>query len=316
MTEEQRDLLCRGLTRLGVPYTPEAVERLGLYCRRLLEKNQVMNLTAITDPADVMTLHFLDSAALLPTRALGGRKLIDVGTGAGFPGLVLRILDPTIRLTLLDSLGKRVEWLTELCRELDLPDVVLLKGRAEELSRRKTHREQYDVAVSRALAAMPMLAELCLPYVKPGGLFLAMKSNKTDEEIAGAEKIIQALGGEKPFVMDYLVPGTEVYHRVSDPSSLRDAQRVVSQLPNLETIHLVVNRVRPRLLRRQGATIDDAMDTAGLPLLGLVPEDAKVVLAASSGRPLAQMSQRGAAKAYENIARRLTGQQVPLMRIR
>ena len=103
---------------------------------------------------------------------------------------------------------------------------------------------------------------------------------------------------------------------VSDPSSLRDAQRVVSQLPNLETIHLVVNRVRPRLLRRQGATIDDAMDTAGLPLLGLVPEDAKVVLAASSGRPLAQMSQRGAAKAYENIARRLTGQQVPLMRIR
>lgn len=87
MTEEQRDLLCRGLTRLGVPYTPEAVERLGLYCRRLLEKNQVMNLTAITDPADVMTLHFLDSAALLPTRALGGRKLIDVGTGAGFPGL-------------------------------------------------------------------------------------------------------------------------------------------------------------------------------------------------------------------------------------
>lgn len=107
-----------------------------------------MNLTAITDPADVMTLHFLDSAALLPTRALGGRKLIDVGTGAGFPGLVLRILDPTIRLTLLDSLGKRVEWLTELCRELDLPDVVLLKGRAEELSRRKTHREQYDVAVS------------------------------------------------------------------------------------------------------------------------------------------------------------------------
>ena len=214
MTEEQRDLLCRGLTRLGVPYTPEAVERLGLYCRRLLEKNQVMNLTAITDPADVMTLHCLDSAALLPTRALGGRKLIDVGTGAGFPGLVLRILDPTIRLTLLDSLGKRVEWLTELCRELDLPDVVLLNGRAVELSRRKTHREQYDVAVSRALAAMPMLAELCLPYVKPGGLFLAMKSNKTDEEIAGAEKIIQALGGEKPFVMDYLVPGTEVYHRV------------------------------------------------------------------------------------------------------
>lgn len=171
MTEEQRDLLCRGLTRLGVPYTPEAVERLGLYCRRLLEKNQVMNLTAITDPADVMTLHFLDSAALLPTRALGGRKLIDVGTGAGFPGLVLRILDPTIRLTLLDSLGKRVEWLTELCRELDLPDVVLLKGRAEELSRRKTHREQYDVASPGLWPPCPCWRSCACPMSSPAASF-------------------------------------------------------------------------------------------------------------------------------------------------
>ena len=103
---------------------------------------------------------------------------------------------------------------------------------------------------------------------------------------------------------------------VSEPSSLRDAQRVVAQLAGLETVHLVVNRVRPRLLRRQGATIDDAMDTAGLPLLGLVPEDAKVVLAAASGRPLAQFARRGAVRAYANIARRLLGEQVPLMRIR
>ena len=104
---------------------------------------------------------------------------------------------------------------------------------------------------------------------------------------------------------------------VSDPSSLRDAQRVVTQLSQLETIHLVVNRVRPRLLRRQNTTIDDAMDTAGLPLLGLVPEDPKVVLAATEGRPLAQLgARRGAVRAYENIARRLTGQPVPLMGLR
>ena len=103
---------------------------------------------------------------------------------------------------------------------------------------------------------------------------------------------------------------------VSDPSSLRDAQRVVSQLGRIETAHLVVNRVRPRLLRRQGVTIDDAMDTAGLPLLGLVPEDANVILAASSGQPVAQFTQRGAAQAYGNIARRLLGQTVPLLRIR
>lgn len=173
-----------------------------------------MNLTAITDPAEVISRHFLDSAALLPSRALAGKKVIDVGTGAGFPGLVLRILDQSIRLTLLDSLGKRMDWLDQVCQELGLHDVVLIKGRAEELSRRKTHRENYDAAVSRALASMPVLSELCLPYVKTGGLFLAMKSNKTDEEIAAAEGIIHALGGAKPFVMDYLLPGTEVYHRI------------------------------------------------------------------------------------------------------
>lgn len=214
MTEEQRSRLTAGLARLGLSPTEEAVDKLALYCDRLLEKNQVMNLTAITDPADVITLHFLDSAALLPTKALGGKKIIDVGTGGGFPGLVLKILDPTIRLTLLDSLGKRIDWLSELCQELELHDVVLIKGRAEELSHRKAYRDQYDAAVSRALASMPMLSELCMPYVKAGGLFLAMKSNKTDEEIDAAREIIHTLGGEKPFVMDYLVPGTEVYHRI------------------------------------------------------------------------------------------------------
>lgn len=214
MTEQALEILRQGLDRLGLTYPPDAVERLALYGDRLLEKNQVMNLTAITDPCQVARLHFLDSACLLPSKALHGRKVIDVGTGGGFPGLVLKILDPSIRLTLLDSLGKRIDWLQEVCEELGLHDVVCLKGRAEETARQKTHREQYDVAVSRALASMPMLAELCIPYVKPGGLFLAMKSNKTDEEIEAAEPIIQTLGGDKPFVMDYQVPGTDIWHRI------------------------------------------------------------------------------------------------------
>ena len=174
-------ILKEGLTQLGLD--TGSIPALTEFSRRLLEKNRVMNLTAITEPADVARLHLLDCACLLTAADFRGKQVVDVGTGAGFPGMPLRLLEPDFDLTLLDSLGKRVEWLTELCRELDLPDVVLLKGRAEELSRRKTHREQYDVAVSRALAAMPMLAELCLPYVKPGGLFLAMKSNKTDEEM-------------------------------------------------------------------------------------------------------------------------------------
>ena len=207
--------IASGLTALGLTPPDGAAARLAEYGRLLLEQNQVMNLTAITEPDQVADLHFLDSAALLTLgEDLRGKRLIDVGTGAGFPGLPLRILEPSLQLTLLDSLGKRIDWLTELCQELDLPDVVLHKGRAEELSRRKEHREQYDVAVSRAVAPMAMLAELCLPYVKPGGVFLAMKSNKTDEEIQEAEERILALGGEKPFVMDYLLPGTEVYHRI------------------------------------------------------------------------------------------------------
>lgn len=214
MTEELKKTLAEGLTRLGLSPTQGQIDQLALYCDRLLEKNQVMNLTAITDPADVVTLHFLDSAALLPSKALTGKKVIDVGTGGGFPGLVLKILDPTIQLTLLDTLGKRMDWLEEVSGELGLTGVTFIKGRAEEVSHKKEFRDSYDMAVSRALASMPMLAELCLPYVKVGGLFMAMKSNKTDEEIETAEKIIHTLGGDKPFVMDYKLPNTDVFHRI------------------------------------------------------------------------------------------------------
>ena len=214
MTEEQKGILGEGLRTMGLAPDGTTLDRLSLYCDRLLEKNRVMNLTAVTDPAEVVRVHFWDSAALLPSRTLAGRRVVDVGTGAGFPGLVLRILDPTIRLTLLDSLGKRVAWLEELCRELDLPDVTCVKGRAEELGRDPAWRDRFDVAVSRALASMPVLAELCLPLVRPGGLFLAMKSNKTDEEIDAARDVVARLGGEPPFVMDYRLPETDVYHRI------------------------------------------------------------------------------------------------------
>ncbi|MFR6378787.1 MAG: 16S rRNA (guanine(527)-N(7))-methyltransferase RsmG [Evtepia sp.] len=145
MTEQALEILRQGLDRLGLTYPPDAVERLALYGDRLLEKNQVMNLTAITDPCEVARLHFLDSASLLPSKTLHGRKVIDVGTGGGFPGLVLVILDPSIRLTLLDSLGKRIDWLQEVCEELGLHDVVCLKGRAEETARQKNPPGQYDV---------------------------------------------------------------------------------------------------------------------------------------------------------------------------
>ena len=202
MSPELTETLAAGLTALGLSPAPAALDQLGRYCDLLLEKNQVMNLTAVTEPAQVVRRHFLDSAALLPTRALQGKTVVDVGTGAGFPGLVLAILDPSAHITLLDSQGKRLDWLAEVVGELGLDNVTILQGRAEELG------------LDKAVAALPVLAELCLPLVKPGGLFLAMKSNKTDEEIEAAAPIIQTLGGEPPFVMDYRLPGSEAYQRI------------------------------------------------------------------------------------------------------
>ena len=154
----------------------EGIPALVRYGDLLIETNKVMNLTAITDPEDVATLHFLDSAALLTLESFSGKSVVDVGTGAGFPGLPLRVLEPSIRLTLLDSLNKRIQFLETVCRELDLPDVACVHARAEEFA--AEHRETFDLAVSRAVAALPVLCELCLPLVKPGGKFLAMKSGR------------------------------------------------------------------------------------------------------------------------------------------
>lgn len=201
-----RDLLTAGLTALNLSPPPQAVDQLLLYCDRLLQQNQVMNLTAITDPRQVAQLHFLDCAALFQFWSGKDASLIDVGTGAGFPGLVLKILEPSLKLTLLDSLGKRVDWLASLCRELGFEDVVCLHARAEELSHDPTYRDQFDGATSRAVAALPLLCELCMPYIKPGGVFLAMKGEKAQEETAHAARAIAALGGGTATLHHYALP--------------------------------------------------------------------------------------------------------------
>jgi len=318
-----RDILTAGLAELGLAAPPEALERLERYAALLLEKNQVMNLTAITEPEAVARLHFLDSAAVLaygradeeqwhavpygradegggrqwrpvphdraegetigpygggaqadgavgasgaryrttepkarpvgasgaryrttePTgetigpyakdagpgngdgtrqadgdgaRAggswLAGRAVLDVGTGAGFPGMVLKILEPSIRLTLLDSLGKRLDWLGEVCKALSL-DVRLVHARAEEQGLLPGWRDSFDVVTSRAVAALPALTELCLPFVRPGGQFIAMKS-VDDGELAAGQRAVGRLGGKVDRVADYPVPGAGVVHRL------------------------------------------------------------------------------------------------------
>lgn len=207
-------LIRTGLAQLGqaghVP--PNAPALLARYGEMLLEKNQVMNLTAITDPRDVAVLHLLDSLALTGLVGLEDRTVVDVGTGAGFPGVPLAIARPSARVTLLDSLGKRVDFLRESCRTLGLDNVECVHGRAEEFAGER--RETFDLAVSRAVAALPVLCELCLPLVKVGGAFWAMKSVDTEEEISASKTAVKVLGGRIQAVSDYTIPTTEVVHRV------------------------------------------------------------------------------------------------------
>lgn len=205
-----KELLCCGLTELGLD-TARA-DTLVRFADMLVQKNEVMNLTAITEPTAVAQLHLLDSAALTQFADLSGKKVVDVGTGAGFPGMPLRILQDDFDLTLLDSLGKRINWLSEVCAELKLQRVTCVHARAEEFA--AGNRESCDLAVSRAVASLNVLCELCLPLVKVGGRFLAMKSIESEEEIAAAKSAIRTLGGKIAAVEDYQIPTSEVHHRV------------------------------------------------------------------------------------------------------
>ena len=205
-----QELLAQGLRTYGLDESRS--ELLLRFAEALLEKNKVMNLTAITDPTDVAQLHLLDCAAVLTFADIKGKSLVDVGTGAGFPGMPLQIMEPTAKCTLLDSLGKRINFLQEVCDELSLSHTRCVHARAEEYAR--DHREQFDFATSRAVAALNVLCELALPMVKVGGAFLAMKSVDSDEELRQAKSAIAQLGGSVESVQDYTIPGTDVTHRL------------------------------------------------------------------------------------------------------
>ena len=203
-------ILREGLAALSLP--TDAAVPLMAFSAQLLETNKVMNLTAITEPEDVARLHLLDCAALLNITDFRGKRVVDVGTGAGFPGMPLRILEPDFDLTLLDSLGKRIAFLQRVCDEMGLQRVTCIHARAEEFAAK--HREQYDIATSRAVAALNVLCELTLPLVKVGGRFLAMKAVDSDDEIRTAKSAVAQLGGKVEDISDYTIPGTDITHRV------------------------------------------------------------------------------------------------------
>ena len=190
-----RRVLLSTLAECGIELEVLAVDRLCVYHDLLIERNREMNLTALTEPRDVALKHFADSLMLLRYAELpAGASIIDVGTGAGFPGLVLKIARPDIRLTLLDSLQKRLVFLDEVCDKLGLADVQTVHSRAEDGARTEL-RDSFDIAVARAVAPLNVLCEYCLPYVKESGRFLAMKGKSAAQELEEAQNAIDLLGG-------------------------------------------------------------------------------------------------------------------------
>lgn len=203
-------LIENGFRALDIPLDAQALERYRKYYVNLEETNKVMNLTAISGEEDVARLHFLDCAAILRFFALEGKSLIDVGTGAGFPGLALKVACPGLKLTLLDSLDKRINFLKDTCGKLGFDDVACIHARAEEAA--ADMRESFDFAASRAVARLNVLCELCLPFVKTGGYFIAMKGPDSAQELEEAKKAIGILGGKLEGVKEYAIPGADVSH--------------------------------------------------------------------------------------------------------
>lgn len=206
----QKEFLINSLSANGVACSDVQAEQLIHYYEMLVEKNKVMNLTAITEFEDVVQKHFVDSLVINRVIDLKSQKVIDVGTGAGFPGIPLKILYPDIQLTLLDSLNKRLLFLNEVISELGLKKIETVHARAEEGARMKNLREKYDVAVSRAVANLSTLVEYCLPFVSVGGTFISYKGDKASDEITAARHAISILGGSINIYDEFVLADSDI----------------------------------------------------------------------------------------------------------
>jgi 16S rRNA (guanine527-N7)-methyltransferase len=205
--------LIDGAKTLGIALTEEKVDKFILYKKLLKEWNQKINITSITDDIEIDIKHFIDSITPLKTDLFEKKlKVIDIGTGGGFPGIPLKIVKEELEVVLLDSLNKRITFLNEVIDSLQLKDIVAIHGRAEELGRDKEHREKYDIAISRAVASLNTLSEYSLPFVKVGGYFISMKGPEFEEELMEAKKGIEILGGKIIDKKIITLPESDINH--------------------------------------------------------------------------------------------------------
>lgn len=223
----------------GKDITEEQAEKFVLYAKMLVEWNEKINLTAITKPEEIAVKHFLDSISPLWVTNISG-KIADVGTGAGFPSVPLKIMRPDLKFTLIDSLAKRLKFLDEVCKELEFDDIELVHARAEDAGQNKDLREKFDICVSRAVANTASLSELCLPLVKTGGRLVALKGPLAEEEITNAKKAIKTLGGEIENISEVTIPNSDLRHKIVEIKKVRHTPKIYPRKAPLPTKNPII----------------------------------------------------------------------------
>ena len=212
--EEGLKIFYKGLEELGIELSEKQIHQFIKYYEMLVEKNKVMNLTAITEFNEVIVKHFIDSLALVKVvdkdDLSNGISIIDIGTGAGFPGIPLKIAFPNINITLLDSLNKRINFLKEVSDELGFEGIDFIHGRSEDFGRNPQYREKFDICVSRAVANLATLSEFCVPFVKVGGSFISYKAGDCGEEVKESMKAVEKMGGKIINQLEYMVPTSDL----------------------------------------------------------------------------------------------------------